>query len=445
MTRASLSRRLRFVAVLAVAAACTPSYTRWTNGASDPAAPAVVFLGDSLTAGQGVSSEEAYPALVAARMRAAGIQLPVVNAGVSGDTTGAGLSRLGRILGEPVAVLVLALGANDGLSRVPLETIRGNLSQAVERAQAAGARVVMVRMKLPLSFDPAYRAGFEQVFADLAEQYRLAFVPFLLEGVGGAPRLNQADGIHPTAEGQRIMANVVWHKVFALRSISAASSIGRALFSATQADLTGSARAGHAARQGRAMRHHDGFLKVGTTFVFGTILLVFLLLGSSMVLGEANTQPALAQLDSIYRELDALYVDLHQTPELSSHEDKPAAKGAKETRAAKATDTEDAGEPAAKPARAAKPKAATEDGDEAAAKPARAAKAKAAAEDTEEPAAKPAKATASRARKPATAATEPADDAGGDEERPAVKQRSSQTSRKTASSGSGAEQKEEQE
>ena len=147
--------------------------------------------------------------------------------------------------------------------------------------------------------------------------------------------------------------------------------------------------------------------------------------------------------------------------------DKPAAKGAKETRAAKATDTEDAGEPAAKPARAAKPKAATEDGDEAAAKPARAAKAKAAAEDgaeaeakakparaakakaaaedTEEPAAKPAKATASRARKPATAATEPADDAGGDEERPAVKQRSSQTSRKTASSGSGAEQKEEQE
>ena len=108
-------------------------------------------------------------------------------------------------------MLVLALGANDGLSRVPLETIRGNLSQAVERAQAAGARVVMVGMKLPLSFDPAYRAGFEQVFADLAEQYRLAFVPFLLEGVGGAPRLNQADGIHPTAEGQRIMANVVWH------------------------------------------------------------------------------------------------------------------------------------------------------------------------------------------------------------------------------------------
>jgi len=149
--------------------------------------------------------------------------------------------------------------------------------------------------------------------------------------------------------------------------------------------------------------------------------------------------------------------------------DKPAAKGAKETRAAKATDTEDGDEAAAKPAtaakakaaaedgdeaeakakpaRAAKPKAAAEDGDEAEAKakPARAAKAKAAAEDTEEPAAKPAKATASRARKPATAATEPADDAGGDEERPAVKQRSSQTSRKTASSGSGAEQKEEQE
>lgn len=197
-------------AVLALAAACTPTYARWTNGATDPTAPAVVFLGDSLTAGQGLSPEEAYPALIAARMRTAGIQLPVVNAGVSGDTTGAGLSRLGKILGEPVAVLVLALGANDGLLRAPLKSIRGNLSQAIERAQAAGARVVMVGMKLPLGIDASYRAGFERVFADLAEQHHLAFVPFLLEGVGGVPRLNQADGIHPTAEGQRIMANVVW-------------------------------------------------------------------------------------------------------------------------------------------------------------------------------------------------------------------------------------------
>jgi acyl-CoA thioesterase I len=210
MSRAGPDRGFRFVAVFALAAACTPTYARWTNGATDPTAPAVVFLGDSLTAGQGLSSEEAYPALIAARMRAAGIQLPVVNAGVSGDTTGAGLSRLGKLLGAPVAVLLLALGANDGLVRAPLESIRDNLSQAVERAQAAGARVVMVGMKLPLSFDPSYRAGFEQVFADLARQYRLAFVPFLLEGVGGVPRLNQADGIHPTAEGQRIMASVVW-------------------------------------------------------------------------------------------------------------------------------------------------------------------------------------------------------------------------------------------
>ncbi len=210
MTRAAPARGIRYIATLALAAACTPTYTRWTNGATDPAAPAVVFLGDSLTAGQGLSPEEAYPALIAARMRDAGIQLPVLNAGVSGDTTGAGLSRLGKLLDTPVALLVLALGANDGVVHAPLERIRGNLSQAIERAQAAGARVVMVGMKLPLSFDPSYRAGFEQVFADLARQYRLAFVPFLLEGVGGVPRLNQADGIHPTAEGQRIMASVVW-------------------------------------------------------------------------------------------------------------------------------------------------------------------------------------------------------------------------------------------
>jgi acyl-CoA thioesterase-1 len=195
------------VAVVA-ALACTSQYPRWSNDA-EPAAPAVVFLGDSLTFGQGLREGSAYPALIAERMRSEGIRLPVVNAGVSGDTTADGLARLPKILAQPVAVLVVALGANDGLRHEPLESMRRNLTEIVERGQGAGAQVVMVGMKAP-RFDAAYRAGFEQLFADVAHKYRLAYVPFLLEGVGGVPRLNQPDGIHPTAEGQRIVADVVW-------------------------------------------------------------------------------------------------------------------------------------------------------------------------------------------------------------------------------------------
>jgi acyl-CoA thioesterase-1 len=199
---------VRLVVFLAVAA-CVPRYSRWSNGAQDPAAPAVVFLGDSLTFGQGLPADSAYPAVIAERMRREGIQLPVVNAGVSGDTTADGLARLPDILSQPVAVLVVALGANDGLRHDPLDSMRRNLTEIVERARRAHAEVVMVGMKAP-RFDPAYRAGFEQVFAEVAREYHLAYVPFLLRGVGGVPRLNQADGIHPTAEGQRIMADVVW-------------------------------------------------------------------------------------------------------------------------------------------------------------------------------------------------------------------------------------------
>ncbi len=172
--------------------------------------PAVVFLGDSLTAGYGLAEEQAYPALIEARMRAAGIDLPVVNAGVSGDTTAGGLRRLDWILRRPVAVLFVALGGNDGLRGVPLAETRRNLAQIIERAQAAGARVVLAGMKLPMNYGPDYRAAFEAIYADLARRYGLTLVPFLLEGVGGVARLNQADGIHPTAEGQATVAEVVW-------------------------------------------------------------------------------------------------------------------------------------------------------------------------------------------------------------------------------------------
>jgi acyl-CoA thioesterase-1 len=183
---------------------------RLPQGAEREEAPAVVFLGDSLTAGYGLSEEQAYPALLEARMREAGIDLPVVNAGVSGDTTAGGLARLDWILRQKVAVLVVALGANDGLRGVPLGETRRNLARIIERGQAAGARVVLAGMKLPTNYGPQYRDGFERNYTDLARQYGVSLVPFLLEGVGGVTSLNQADGIHPTAEGQRLIADLVW-------------------------------------------------------------------------------------------------------------------------------------------------------------------------------------------------------------------------------------------
>ncbi len=172
--------------------------------------PAVVFLGDSLTAGYGLAEEQAFPALLEARMRDAGIDLPVVNAGVSGDTTAGGLSRLDWILRQRVGVLVVALGGNDGLRGVPVAETRRNLAQIVERAQAAGTRLVLAGMKLPVNYGPQYRREFEAIYPDLAKRYAVPFVPFLLDGVGSVARLNQADGIHPTAEGQRLVADLVW-------------------------------------------------------------------------------------------------------------------------------------------------------------------------------------------------------------------------------------------
>jgi acyl-CoA thioesterase-1 len=182
--------------------ACIPE--RWDR-------PAVVFLGDSLTAGQGVERSQAYPALVEKRMRSAGFDFPVVNAGISGDSTDNGLARLDKILRYPVAVLFVELGINDALMhRRSPDEIRSNLARIIVRGRAAKARVVLAGMKIPPWFPEDYRRGFEEIYPSLAREYDLPLVPFLLEGVGGEPRFNQGDGIHPNAEGYRIVADVVW-------------------------------------------------------------------------------------------------------------------------------------------------------------------------------------------------------------------------------------------
>jgi acyl-CoA thioesterase-1 len=172
--------------------------------------PRVVILGDSLTAGFGLDVDEAYPALLERRIQAQGLRFEIVNAGVSGDTSAGGLSRLDWALDGDVRVLVVALGGNDALRALPAEELKRNLAQIIERAQAKGITVVVAGMEAPPNFGPEYTAAFHAVYPALARRYRVALVPFLLAGVAGDDRLNQRDRIHPNIQGAQIVADNVW-------------------------------------------------------------------------------------------------------------------------------------------------------------------------------------------------------------------------------------------
>jgi acyl-CoA thioesterase I len=170
----------------------------------------IVALGDSLTAGLGVGADEAYPALLEARLRREGFAYRVVNAGVSGDTSAGGLRRIDWALRLSPAVVIVALGANDGLRGQPPEALRDNLTRIVERARAAGARVLLAGMRVPPNYGDDYARAFAGVYPAVAKATGVPLAPFLLDGVAGNSRLNQADGIHPTAEGQRRIAELLW-------------------------------------------------------------------------------------------------------------------------------------------------------------------------------------------------------------------------------------------
>ncbi len=168
----------------------------------------VVFLGDSLTAGLGLEEEQAYPAVVGSLLAAEGFDLRVVNAGVSGDTTAGGVARLDWLLRQEPDVLVVSLGANDGLRGLAVERSEENLRRIVERARRAGARVLLCGMLMPPNYGP-YAEEFNAVFPRLAAELEVSLVPFLLEGVAARPELNLADGMHPNVEGQRRMAQTL--------------------------------------------------------------------------------------------------------------------------------------------------------------------------------------------------------------------------------------------
>lgn len=169
--------------------------------------PRIVAFGDSLTAGLGVSAEESYPSQLQRRLDAEGYRYRVINAGVSGDTTAGGLRRVEWVLKARPSIVILELGANDGLRGLNLEQTRSNLEQIIQRLRAAGVKIVLVGMKLPPNYGAQYTSRFSTIYQELARTYRLAYMPFFLEGVAAQSSLNQADGIHPTGAGYRVIVD----------------------------------------------------------------------------------------------------------------------------------------------------------------------------------------------------------------------------------------------
>lgn len=183
--------------------------------APDSASPAVasrrvLFLGDSLTSGLGLPLEQAYPTLIAKKLASRGKGWTVVNAGVSGDTSAGGARRLVWSLQGGAAILVVALGANDGLRGLPPDDLARNLDSIITTAQSSGTRVLLAGMEAPPNNGPEYTAKFRQVYADVARRHDVVLLPFLLDGVAGAASLNQADGIHPNPRGAALVADNVW-------------------------------------------------------------------------------------------------------------------------------------------------------------------------------------------------------------------------------------------
>lgn len=170
----------------------------------------IVAFGDSLTAGAGLTAAESYPSLLQKRLDADGYKYEVVNAGVSGDTSAGGLRRIDWALEGDVRFVIVELGANDILRGQPIPAMKENLSEIIKRAKARKAEVLLAGMQAPTSSGPEYRKAAEEAFLDLAEEHRVALIPFFLENVAGIETLNQRDGIHPNTEGTRMVAETVY-------------------------------------------------------------------------------------------------------------------------------------------------------------------------------------------------------------------------------------------
>jgi acyl-CoA thioesterase-1 len=171
--------------------------------------PRIVAFGDSLTAGLGVAADETYPAELQRRLDALGFRYRVINAGVSGETTAGGLRRVPWVLRSNPEIVILELGANDGLRGLRVNETQANLEQIIQQLQQSGVQVILAGMKLPPNYGKDYLSGFERIYPELAARYRLPLIPFFLEGVAASDSFNQADGIHPTARGYRMIVETM--------------------------------------------------------------------------------------------------------------------------------------------------------------------------------------------------------------------------------------------
>jgi acyl-CoA thioesterase I len=197
----------------APSAQSAPGAQRAPSGPPTAAKPRIVFLGDSLTAGLGLASDNSFPSLIGQKLKERGLDYQIVNAGVSGDTSAGGLRRLDWSLEGDVRLLFLALGANDGLRGLPVAEMKKNLAAVLDRAAAKDIPVILAGMEAPPNYGVDYTREFRKVYSDLASQYNVRFIPFLLLGVAGESSLNQADGIHPNIRGAEIVADLVWKEL----------------------------------------------------------------------------------------------------------------------------------------------------------------------------------------------------------------------------------------
>jgi acyl-CoA thioesterase-1 len=210
ISRSSFVRSLAGAVLLAAACGRAPQTTAPTAPAPTPspsvARVRIVVLGDSLSAGLGLPEAEAFPAMVEDLLRSNGHEVEVINAGISGDTSAGGLARVNWVLQQPTDILVVELGGNDALRGQDLDNTEANLREIVRRGQAAGARVVLLGMDVPTNYGPDYSQDFSEMYVRIAEEENATLVPGFVREVGMDPSLLQPDGLHPTAEGQRRLA-----------------------------------------------------------------------------------------------------------------------------------------------------------------------------------------------------------------------------------------------
>jgi acyl-CoA thioesterase-1 len=196
--------------VASSAAPASPQAPQAPQAPKAPQAPRIVFLGDSLTAGLGLAADRSFPSLIEKKLKEKGLDYDVINAGVSGDTSAGGVRRLDWSMEGDVRVLILALGGNDGLRGLPTTEMKKNLAAVLDRARERKVSVILAGMEAPPNYGPEYTRAFRKVYSELATEYKVRFIPFLLQGVAGDASLNQADGIHPNVRGAEIVADLVW-------------------------------------------------------------------------------------------------------------------------------------------------------------------------------------------------------------------------------------------